>query len=131
MRGKAYFLLSCIMHMHIMLPHIIMTGIPMPIMEFMRSQHSFIISAVVLPIGVILQTMALPDISQCIVIVIGIMGIIIGIVWPCIIACIMGCIICCIPGIMADIIFIPGIMFIAGMFIMGMAFIIFWFPCFF
>ncbi len=93
-------------HMHIMPPHIIITGMPIFIMEFMRSQHSFIISIVMLPIGVILQTISLPDISHVIPIIMGIIGIIIGIMF--------------IPGIIGIIwgiippIFIIGIGFIIG-----------------
>ena len=50
---------------HIIMPlHIIITGIPIFIMEFICSQHSIIISLVMLPIGVILQTIEPPDISQ-------------------------------------------------------------------
>lgn len=100
--------------MHIMLPHIIMTGIPISIMPFMRSQHSIIISLVMPPIGVILQTMVPPDISQVMPIII--IGIIWGIIWGIICDIICGIII---EGIMPPIMgiieaIIWGIMFIIG-----------------
>lgn len=76
-------------------PHIIIMGMPIFIMLFMRSQHSFIISLVIAPMGVILQTMLLPDISQVMVHIIGIimpiiMGFIIGIMPPIIMGFIIG-----------------------------------------
>ncbi|HEY0281732.1 MAG TPA: hypothetical protein VGC27_03805 [Rhizomicrobium sp.] len=96
-------------HMH-MLPHIIMMGIPIFIMAFICSQHCFIISAVMPPIGVILQTMELPDISQ--LMSHAIIGIIIGII----------CGIIGMPPMF--IIGIWGIMFMPPMFIIGIAGII-------
>jgi hypothetical protein len=88
------------MHMHIILPLIIMTGMPIFIMEFMRSQHSFIISIVMLPAGVILHTMPAGVISQVMEHIIGIMGIIIGIMFM--------------PGIIGIICGIMPLMFIIG-----------------
>ncbi len=107
-------------HMHIILPHIIMAGMPIFIMAVICSQHCVIISLVVAPMGIMVQTMASPFISQVMVHII--MGIIIGIMPP-----IIG-----IPPIMPPIIgiwpiigFIMGIcgmgIFIMGMFIIGMA----------
>lgn len=85
----------------IMLPQAIIMGIPMAIMRFMLSQHSFIMAVVMPPMGVILQTMVLPIISQVMFIIM--LGIIIGIIMP----PIMGC---CI---------MPPIIGIAFMFIMA------------
>ena len=112
-----------------MLPHIIITGMPMLIMDSMRSQQSFIISEVMPDIGIILQTMVLPTISQVMLHIIGaiiICGIIIGIMPPMFIICGI------IPPIMFGIIGMPifimfGIIGICGIippiFIIGIAFI--------
>ena len=64
--------------------HIIIIGAPIAIMEFMASQHSFIIAMSVPSIGIILQTMPSLPISQVIrqVIIRAIMGIIIGMPIP-------------------------------------------------
>ena len=67
-------------HMDIMLPHIIMQGMPDFIMLIICSQHCAIISLVVAPIGIMVQTMASPFISQVMVHII--VGIIIGIMPP-------------------------------------------------
>lgn len=73
----------------IMLPQHIIMGMPIIIMRFMLSQHSFIMAAVMLPIGVILQTIVPPTISQVMfIIMVGIiMGIIIGGIMPPIMGC--------------------------------------------
>jgi hypothetical protein len=95
--------------MHIIMgmpPHIIIIGMPAPIMVIMRWQHSLNISMDMPSPGMTLQVMALPDISQLIFIIgtaIGIMpGIIPGIIPP-----IMG--IPPIIGIMPGIMDMPGI----------------------
>lgn len=67
-------------HTHIV-PHIIITDMPIFIMSFMRLQHSIIISLVMPPIGVILHTMESPDISQVMPHIIIGTGIIIGIMF--------------------------------------------------
>jgi len=72
--------------MHIIMgmpPHIIIMGMPAPIMVIMRWQHSLNISMDMPSPGMTLQVMALPDISQLIFIIgtaIGIMPGIIGII---------------------------------------------------
>ena len=72
--------------MHIIIgmpPHIIIMGMPAPIMVIMRWQHSLNISMDMPSPGMTLQVMALPDISQLIFIIgtaIGIMPGIIGII---------------------------------------------------
>ncbi|NEI71659.1 hypothetical protein GR212_18920 [Rhizobium lusitanum] len=103
----------------IMLPHIIIIGMPFDIMDIMRLQASMNMSLSMPSIGIISQTMPLAVILQVILpIIICIMGIIIGFIigiWPImgmppIIGFIMG-----MPPIMGFIIgFIIGIMFIAG-----------------
>jgi hypothetical protein len=111
--------------MHIMLPHIIMAGMPVFIMAVIDSQHWAIISLVMLPMGFMVQTMASPFISQVMLqviidIIMGIippiMGFIIGICPPIIgfIMPIMGFII----GIWGIIGIWPGII---GMVIIGIA----------
>ena len=89
----------------IMLPHIIIIGMPIFIMPFVMSQHCIIISWVMLPIGIMVQTILSPIISHFIVqviigIIIGIMPDIIGFIMP--------------PIIIGFIICIWGIMFIIG-----------------
>ena len=107
----------------IMLPHIIIIGIPDDIMDIMRLQHSMNMSLSMPSIGIISQTMPFGVILQVILpIIICIMGIIIGFIMgmPPIMEPIIGFIIGFIIGI-APIIgmllimgFIIGIMFIAG-----------------
>ncbi len=107
----------------IMLPHIIMTGMPDDIMDIMRLQHSMNMSLSMPSIGIISQTMPFGVILHVILpIIICIMGIIIGFIMgmPPIMEPIIGFIIGFIIGI-APIIgmllimgFIIGIMFIAG-----------------
>jgi len=94
--------------MHIIMgmpPHIIIIGMPAPIIVIMRWQHSLNISIDMPSPGMTLQVMALPDISQLIFIIgtgIGIMPGIIGIIPP-----IMG--MPPIIGIMPDIMGMPDI----------------------
>ncbi|AKJ02106.1 Hypothetical protein AA314_03732 [Archangium gephyra] len=74
----AYFAEHIIMGMPL---HIIIIGIPMAIMEFIASQHSFIISIWPASMGIIRHIMPSLPISQVIRAIIGmriIMGIIIG-----------------------------------------------------
>ena len=67
-------------HIIIIPPHIIIMGMPIFIMAFIWSQHFCIISAVMLAIGAILQTISPPTISQ---VIFAIIGIIIGIIDIC------------------------------------------------
>ena len=107
----------------IMLPHIIIIGMPDDIMDIMRLQHSMNMSLSMPSIGIISQTMPFGVILHVILpIIICIMGIIIGFMMgmPPIMEPIIGFIIGFIIGI-APIIgmllimgFIIGIMFIAG-----------------
>ncbi|WP_374816815.1 hypothetical protein [Rhizobium sp. IMFF44] len=107
----------------IMLPHIIIIGMPDDIMDIMRLQHSMNMSLSMPSIGIISQTMPFGVILHVILpIIICIMGIIIGFIMgmPPIMEPIIGFIIGFIIGI-APIIgmllimgFIIGIMFIAG-----------------
>lgn len=107
----------------IMLPHIIIIGMPEDIMDIMRLQHSINMSLSMPSIGIISQTMPFGVILQVILpIIICIMGIIIGfiigmppIMEP-IIGFIMGFIIGIAPiiGMLLIMGFIIGIMFIAG-----------------
>ncbi len=107
----------------IMLPHIIIIGMPDNIMDIMRLQHSMNMSLSMPSIGIISQTMPFGVILHVILpIIICIMGIIIGFIMgmPPIMEPIIGFIIGFIIGI-APIIgmllimgFIIGIMFIAG-----------------
>jgi hypothetical protein len=102
----------------IMLPHIIIIGMPIFIMPFIISQHCIIISWVMLPIGIMVHIILSPIISHFMVQVI--MGIIIGIMPP-IIGFIMPLIIIWfIIGIWGIMPFIIGI----GMGIWGIMFII-------
>ena len=106
--------------MHIIMgmpPHIIIMGMPAPIMVIMRWQHSLNISIDMPSPGIILHVIMLPDISQDIFIIgtgIGIMPDIIGII-PLIIGIppIMG-IMPDIIGIMPDIIGMPIMGVVAG-----------------
>jgi hypothetical protein len=105
--GRSYF--PAIIGMHIIMgmpPHIIIMGMPAPIMLIMRWQHSLNISMDMPSPGMTLHIIMLPDISQLIFIIgtaIGIMpGIIPGIIPP-----IMG--MPPIIGIMPDIMGIPPI----------------------
>ena len=107
----------------IMLPHIIIIGMPDDIIDIMRLQHSMNMSLSMPSIGIISQTMPFGVILHVILpIIICIMGIIIGFIMgmPPIMEPIIGFIIGFIIGI-APIIgmllimgFIIGIMFIAG-----------------
>ncbi|RKD60785.1 hypothetical protein [Rhizobium sp. WW_1] len=107
----------------IMLPHIIMAGMPDDIIDIMRLQHSMNMSLSMPSIGIISQAMPFGVILHVILpIIICIMGIIIGFIigMPPIIEPIIGFIMGFIIGI-APIIGIPlimgfiiGIMFIAG-----------------
>ncbi|SCB28418.1 hypothetical protein GA0061100_106367 [Rhizobium hainanense] len=107
----------------IMLPHIIIIGMPEDIMDIMRLQHSINMSLSMPSIGIISQTMPFGVILQVILpIIICIMGIIIGfiigmppIMEP-IIGFIMGFIIGIAPiiGMLLIMGFIIGIIFIAG-----------------
>ena len=107
----------------IMLPHIIIIGMPEDIMDIMRLQHSINMSLSMPSIGIISQIMPFGVILQVILpIIICIMGIIIGfiigmppIMEP-IIGFIMGFIIGIAPiiGMLLIMGFIIGIMFIAG-----------------
>jgi hypothetical protein len=110
---RNYFLAWGMQQLIIMPPAIIMTGMPIFIIELMWLQHSVIISLLMEDIGDILQTMASPDISQVMVHII--IGIIIGIIPPIICIGIMD--ICGIMGIC-------GIIFMPPIFIIGIAFII-------
>ena len=101
--------------MHIIIgmpPHIIIMGMPAPIMLVMRWQHSLNISMDMPSLGMILHIMALPDISQLIFIIGMAIGIMPGIID--IIGFIMGMppIIGIIPPIIG---IIPPIMGIIGM----------------
>lgn len=93
---------SGIMQHIIMLPHIIIMGMPIFIMLFICSQHCFIMSIDMPPIGIMVHTMPLEVISQVMPIII--MGIIIGIMLP----------------------IIPGIIWGIMPFIMGMGIICIW-----
>ncbi|MBB3428943.1 hypothetical protein FHT85_005974 [Rhizobium sp. BK312] len=93
----------------IMLPHIIIIGIPDDIMDIMRLQHSMNMSLSMPSIGIISQTMPFGVILQVILpIIICIMGIIIGFIMAFIIG------IAPIIGMLLIMGFIIGIMFIAG-----------------
>lgn len=96
--------------------HIIMAGMPMLIMDIMRSQNSFIMSIAMPSIGFMVQTIPAGVISHVIWHIISGMGIgimppIIGIGIP-IMLPIMGIILDIIPGIMFGI--MPGIMLAIG-----------------
>ena len=54
-----------------MLPHIMVIGMPQPIMRFMLSQHIFSMSIDIMPVGFIMQTMPLASIVQVIIGIIG------------------------------------------------------------
>ncbi|MDK4741976.1 MULTISPECIES: hypothetical protein [unclassified Rhizobium] len=109
---------SIVQHI-IMLPHIIIIGMPDDIMDIMRLQHSMNMSLSMPSIGIISQTMPFGVILHVILLIIicimgiimpfiigmpPIMGFIIGIIMPFIIGFIM-------PPIIG---FIIGIMFMAG-----------------
>lgn len=103
----------------IMLPHIIIIGMPDDIMDIMRLQHSMNMSLSMPSIGIISQTMPFGVILHVILpIIICIMGIIIGFIMgmPPIMEPIIGFIIGIAPiiGMLLIIGFIIGIMFIAG-----------------
>ena len=57
--------------MHGVLPHIMVIGMPQAIMRFIVSQHIFSMSMLIMPVGIIMQTMPLPVISQVIFGIIG------------------------------------------------------------
>jgi len=103
----------------IMLPHIIIIGMPDDIMDIMRLQHSMNMSLSMPSIGIISQTMPFGVILHVILpIIICIMGIIIGFIMgmPPIMEPIIGFIIGIAPiiGMLLIMGFIIGIMFIAG-----------------
>lgn len=52
--------------MHGVLPHIMVIGIPQAIIRFMVSQHILSISMLIMPVGIIMQLMPEPVISQVI-----------------------------------------------------------------
>ena len=52
--------------MHGVLPHIMVIGIPQAIMRFIVSQHILSMSMLIMPIGIIVQTMPVAVISQVI-----------------------------------------------------------------
>lgn len=84
-----------IWHIMPMPPHIIIIGMPLPIMDIMRLQHSIIMSLDASSIGIISQTMPVAVILQVILhiiigIIMGIMPFIIGIIMPFIIWPIIG-----------------------------------------
>ncbi len=54
-----------------MLPHIMVIGMPQPIMRFMLSQHIFSMSMLIMPVGIIMQTMPCDSILQVIIGIIG------------------------------------------------------------
>lgn len=53
------------------LPHIIVIGMPQAIIRFMVSQHIFSMSMLIMPVGIIVQVMAVAVISQVIFGIIG------------------------------------------------------------
>jgi hypothetical protein len=94
--------------MHIIIgmpPHIIIMGMPAPIIVIMRWQHSSNISFDMPSLGITLHIMALPDISQDIFIIGTGIGIMPGIIPP-IMLDIMGIM----PDIIGIMLFIIGIM---------------------
>jgi hypothetical protein len=54
-----------------MLPHIMVIGMPQPIMRFMVSQHILSMSMLIMPVGIIMQTMPCDSILQVIFGIIG------------------------------------------------------------
>lgn len=54
-----------------MLPHIMVMGMPQPIMRFIDSQHIFSMSMLIMPVGIIMQTMPLDSIVHVILGIIG------------------------------------------------------------
>jgi len=52
--------------MHGVLPHITVIGMPQAIMRFIVSQHILSMSMLIMPIGIIMQTMPVAVISQVI-----------------------------------------------------------------
>jgi hypothetical protein len=54
-----------------MLPHIMVIGMPQLIMRFMLSQHIFSMSMLIMPVGIIMQTMPFASILQVISGIIG------------------------------------------------------------
>jgi hypothetical protein len=52
--------------MHGVLPHIMVIGMPQAIMRFIVSQHILSMSMLIMPIGIIMQTMPVAVISQVI-----------------------------------------------------------------
>jgi hypothetical protein len=90
-RAKTYFMASFMpsdMPHIIMLPHIIIIGIPIFIMPFIMSQACIIMSLFMPPIGIMVQTILSPIISQVMAHII--IGIIMGIMPPNMGICIWG-----------------------------------------
>lgn len=54
-----------------MVPHIMVIGMPQPIMRFMLSQHILSMSMLIMPVGIIMQTMPRDSIVQVIFGIIG------------------------------------------------------------
>lgn len=108
-----------------MLPHIIIIGMPMPIMAIMRSQHIFIMSMLMPAIGFMVMTMPSGPISQLICAIamgmgMGIMPIIgIGIICPIIGIAPIWFIMGMGMGIICPIIGIMGIVSVIGICIAG------------